>query len=765
MELSQAESGEDAVSEVEESDDNYSCVSLLPPSSRIPRTCTALRANLFIANPIHNAYPDTQAEVSVTNRPEHVLRKHPRSSKLQGLLGKPQVAQYADLAFRLKTDKGRAILLRLRKPGLFLPEAKEILLAHQGLEDAGFRVNYHTGKVHAPGGHALTMIKSCDVWQIPVMPPPKHTVLAATTTTPETTTFASTTMQDVEHMHEVLCCAGATTMLRYYKHYHGTGFGKASTAAVRNFRCPIKALMQGDANPKSRRTQDAQTESTHPPPPADTTDVHAHAAHSDAEDDVCACCADQPAKGVQFTATEPWPTLRGSASELFIRMKRQSGANGGRPLAQGERTTGASAQPSAPGEQAQGEQAQGEQAQGEQAPTWTAMPARCSTTYRKAAGILKRAVAPRDEWHIDWSIIGQKTLGLNSEAYAIVVLDVGSNLGAVINTRTREDPWQNLDELAALWGHTPKAIRGDGTAKFMHADGFKAWRRKHQILFKPIEFYRHTMQGHIENLVKQVKTHSRCILKHTNLPTRFWSETTTMYMAVRNIMPSDKMTAPFTEARPHRLHFDPKLLLHRPGCLVIVKYPKDHPHVTDTSHGALGVCGIFLGCHATSPLVKVWTPSTGEIAYHKEVEIFDDKMPFVDPSCMPDRRGFSDKDIEAMRKPNNHQASRTSPRTTAESALPASVHAANDAAQAPVPDMQASAAGDGDADLIQEASDKALATFSSKRKLLLDLGKDAFYEHAWKVQCVDTILHDGRVYVTLETLAGETPALTTQRAR
>jgi hypothetical protein len=67
-----------------------------------------------------------------------------------------------------------------------------------------------------------------------------------------------------------------------------------------------------------------------------------------------------------------------------------------------------------------------------------------------------------------------------------------------------------------------------------------------------------------------------------------------------------------------------------------------------------------------------------------------------------------------------------------------------------------------DADPIQKASDKTLETFSSKRKLLLDLGKDAFYEHAWKVQCVDTILRDGRVYVTLETIAGETPALTTQ---
>jgi hypothetical protein len=300
---------------------------------------------------------------SVTNRPDHVVRKHPRSAKMQGLLGKPQVAQYADLAFRLKTDKGQAIVLRLRKPGLFLPEAKEILLAHQDLEDDDFRVNYHTGKMHTPGGHAVTMIKSGAVWQIPVMQPPKHTVLAATTTAHVATTcLVSITIQDIERIHEVLCCAGATTMLRYYKHYHSTGFGKASTAAVRNFRCPIKTFMQGDANPKRRRTQDPQTESTPQTPPADTTDVHAHAAHSDAEDDVCACCADQLSKCVQFTATEPWPTLRGSASEPpvlecrkgltrtnSIRRRKPDRSladhhgqtpddcvNGGRPLAQGK---------------------------------------------------------------------------------------------------------------------------------------------------------------------------------------------------------------------------------------------------------------------------------------------------------------------------------------------------------------------------------------------------------------------------------------------
>jgi hypothetical protein len=117
---------------------------------------------------------------------------------------------------------------------------------------------------------------------------------------------------------------------------------------------------------------------------------------------------------------------------------------------------------------------------------------------------------------------------------------------------------------------------------------------------------------------------------------------------------------------------------------------------------------------------------------------------------MPNSQGFSNKDIEALRKPNDCQASRTSPRMQAESALPASVHAANDAAPAPVPDMQASVVGDGYTDLIQEESDKVLTTFSSKRKLLIDLGKDSFYEHAWKVKCMNTILHDGGVYVTLE---------------
>jgi len=148
----------------------------------------------------------------------------------------------------------------------------------------------------------ITMVKSGAVWQIPVMSPPKHTVLAATTTAPTNVTPSLDNMRDVEHMHEVLCCAGTTSMLRYYDHYHGTGFGKARKADVRKFRCPIKALMQGAATQKKRRLQTSSS---------GTKEVHAHAAHLHDEDVSCACCADQQPKRVQFAG--PWPTLHSTA--------------------------------------------------------------------------------------------------------------------------------------------------------------------------------------------------------------------------------------------------------------------------------------------------------------------------------------------------------------------------------------------------------------------------------------------------------------------
>jgi hypothetical protein len=73
-----------------------------------------------LASPVHFFLADcgglSVGWVSCSDvRPEHV--------KLQVLLGKPQVAQYDDLAFLLQTDKGRVIFLRLRRVQAQAPTA------------------------------------------------------------------------------------------------------------------------------------------------------------------------------------------------------------------------------------------------------------------------------------------------------------------------------------------------------------------------------------------------------------------------------------------------------------------------------------------------------------------------------------------------------------------------------------------------------------------------------------------------------------------
>ncbi len=98
---------------------------------------------------------------------------------------------------------------------------------------------------------------------------------------------------------------------------------------------------------------------------------------------------------------------------------------------------------------------------------------------------------------------------------------------------------------------------------------------------------------------------------------------------------------------------------------------------------------------------------------HKEVEIFDDKLPFVDPSCMPNRQGFSDTDIAALRQPNRRQATRASPRASVPSTSPVPAHNASNVAPALAREAQPTTGGDGAIDLILEASDKALATFGN----------------------------------------------------
>ena len=127
-----------------------------------------------------------------------------------------------------------------------------------------------------------------------------------------------------------------------------------------------------------------------------------------------------------------------------------------------DRTATPSAKPPTQGEQAQGGAAQGEQDQRETATTWIVMTARHSKAFHKAAGILKHPAAPHDQWHIDWLIMGQQTLGMNCEAYSLVVIDVGSGLvlsSILARVRTLVSTWTMCGTLcptAKTWSHSQR---------------------------------------------------------------------------------------------------------------------------------------------------------------------------------------------------------------------------------------------------------------------------------------------------------------------
>jgi hypothetical protein len=129
---------------------------------------------------------------------------------------------------------------------------------------------------------------------------------------------------------------------------------------------------------------------------------------------------------------------------------------------------------------------------------------------------------------------------------------------------------------------------------------------------------------------------------------------------------------------------------------------------------------------------------------------------------MTNQQGFSDKDIAELRQPNRRQATRAGPRVLVPPTSPVQAHDENNATPALAHAAQLTTGGDSTTDLFLKEFDKTLATFSSKCNLLFDLDKDVFFEHAWKVKCVGLLVRDGRVYVTLETLAGETPDLSAQ---
>ena len=233
---------------------------------------------------------------------------------------------------------------------------------------------------------------------------------------------------------------------------------------------------------------------------------------------------------------------------------------------------------------------------------------------------------------MDWGDLGHNTVGIKGEKYALVVVEDDSDLLEVKSTTTRSSPWEHLDQLAAKWGRYPDIIRCDNALEFVKDKKFQAWCRSHHIILDPVEGYRHRMQARVENAVNEVKTRSRIGLANASLPQNFWPATVQMVASLHNIFPREGSTS-FKMGQPHNLHCDPKLLLHPPGCLVIIKLPKEHRLVKDSSNGPRGLEGLFFGCHPISPLVRVWVPSLQRFVLSKNCEIYDNLFPYKE-RCM-----------------------------------------------------------------------------------------------------------------------------------
>merc|ERR1719183_1714749 len=142
-----------------------------------------------------------------------------------------------------------------------------------------------------------------------------------------------------------------------------------------------------------------------------------------------------------------------------------------------------------------------------------------------------------------------------------------------------------------------------------------------------------------------------------------------MFEAIHNIMqrqvPKHHVHAgksPQAIYKPANLHYDAERLWHLPGCHAVGKLSKEDPLVTDTSNGARGVEGIFLGCDRTAPRVRMYVPKYRKFMEFRDVAFFDDRLPFRDG--LLDNTGFSAAEIAAMHTPLGPTPTRASPRAS-----------------------------------------------------------------------------------------------------
>jgi hypothetical protein len=197
----------------EKADSNTSsCRSLFVNLDAQPKTNNTYSRAL----PAVLAHPDTQAQMSVANKPEFVKEFKESQVTLVGIgKGSGIPSHIAKLSFVLQAEN--KITYTFETEGVYFKEASAVVLSHENMRRAGLRVDYDEGRISTPDGQTIKkMIDS--VWTVPVRPSDTNVTVRAFHTVPGPNTLVVTSQSKPQYIkyHEAFFLPGVTKFFIQY---------------------------------------------------------------------------------------------------------------------------------------------------------------------------------------------------------------------------------------------------------------------------------------------------------------------------------------------------------------------------------------------------------------------------------------------------------------------------------------------------------------------------------------------------------------------
>jgi hypothetical protein len=180
------------------------------------------------------AHPDTQAQMSVANKPEFVKEFKESQVTLVGIgKGTGIPAHIAKLSFVLQADNKSTYTLETE--GVYSKEVSTVVLSHENMRRAGLRVNYDEGRISTPDGQTIKMKMIDSVWTVPVRPSDINVTVRAFHTVPVPNTLVVTSQPKAQYIkyHEAHFLPGVTKFFIQYDTTKGAHCDKTTKTEMR----------------------------------------------------------------------------------------------------------------------------------------------------------------------------------------------------------------------------------------------------------------------------------------------------------------------------------------------------------------------------------------------------------------------------------------------------------------------------------------------------------------------------------------------------